>query len=927
MITLKQLLSLADIGYTGADAQVNSVTDDTHDVSEGDVFVCIKGTRFDGHDAAADMLRRGAVCVIADHDLGLDRQVIVPDTWLAYGRLVAELSGRPDRKLTLIGITGTNGKTTTATLIHHILMSSGIRCGFIGTTQVLSGDVPVPRDESTPTTPKARELFELFSRMAEDGCTHCVMEVSSFALAQDRIGPAVYDVSVFTNLTQDHLDYHGDMENYFRAKELLFTRHSKFSLINEDDGYGVRLLSELDRDRAKTYGRQGEYSYVSHGFADGVTRFDYCGGENCSFALPMIGEYNVSNCTAAVAVCESLGIPMEKIRAAVDNFDGVRGRCEIIPTHRDYTVMCDYAHSPDALENVLSCVRDNTDKRVICLFGCGGDRDKTKRPLMAAAAAKFSDLLIVTSDNPRTEVPDAIIDDIIPGIPEGINYIRITDRRQAIAYALATAKKGDIVVLAGKGHEDYQIIGTTHHHFDEREVVSEALEDIGQKLTGEDIARYTGGEDRTKGFIIDAENISSDTRTITGDSIFIGLKGENFDGSDFIGKAVELGAKAVITDRDTDLPSVRVVNTRRALLDIARGYRKRFDIPLVGLTGSVGKTTTKEMTARVLSSCYETLWTQGNRNNEIGMPFTLLRLKAEHRAAVIEMGMSHFGEISRMTRTCLPTVCVITNIGWSHAENLGDRDGILKAKLEILEGASDDAPLVVCGDDDKLAPLKGKLRRRVVTCGLSDGNDYTARDITDTDEGTAFTVVYGDERGKVTLGCKGTHHVTDALLDIAAGREAGVPLDRACMSLDGYAPGGLRQHIEERNGIRCVIDCYNAAPASMRAALDVLSKVEGERHIAVLADMLELGGTTERLHYEVGEYAASLGVEVICYGGLSENTANGAVHAGGKGTHFKDKSALISHLKKYLRSGDAVLFKASRGMKMEEVLDAVTCGE
>ncbi|MBQ9207957.1 MAG: UDP-N-acetylmuramoyl-L-alanyl-D-glutamate--2,6-diaminopimelate ligase [Oscillospiraceae bacterium] len=916
----------AEYEYKGPDREIRDVTDNTNEVVPKSIFVCVRGNKFDGHTAARNMLQKGAAALVTDHDLGLwEHQIIVPDTREFYGRLCAVMTGEPQKKLCLIGITGTNGKTTTATLVHHILHENGIKAGFIGTTQVLIDMFPVEHDENTPTTPRVKELYSLFGRMAAEGCTHCVMEVSSFALAQNRIGPAVFDVSVFTNLTQDHLDYHGTMEEYFAAKARLFTReHSKTAFVNADDEYGRRLAAMAGCTICE-YGRTAEgdgVRYIPYGFENGFARFDYIHGGTFPFELPMIGEYNVSNCTAAIAVCEHLGLPMEKIQAAVRCFGGVRGRCEIIPTGREFTLLCDYAHSPDALENMLGNVKANTKGRLICLFGCGGDRDRTKRPLMAAAAAKYADILIITSDNPRTENAETIIDEIIPGVPEGVGYIRITDRRKAIEQAIVTARRDDVVVLAGKGHEDYQIIGTEHTHFDEREVAADALK---ATITASEAAAFCGEQVRGDGSAaVRAADISSDTRSIKPGDAFIGLKGASFDGNLFTEKAAKAGAVFAVTERAVDdIPCVVVSDSNKALKDIAHGYRMRFDIPLIGITGSVGKTTTKEMTACVMGAKYNTLYTQGNHNNEVGMPFTLLGLNASHEAAVIEMGMSHFGEISRLSRCSVPNICVITNIGWSHAENLGDRDGIMKAKLEILEGAAPDAPLIVCGDDDKLCTLKDTLDRKVIFCGIGDGNDVTARDIEDTADGVTFTAVYGDRTARVCLGCKGEHHIKDALIAIAAGAEAGVPIENGANALEGYAPGGLRQHIEEIGGRKCLIDCYNAAPDSVKAALGVLAGIDAPKRTAVLADMLELGSQTDALHRQVGEYAVKLGIRVVCYGDISRNTAEGAKAAGGEGLHFEDKQSMVSWLKENLSHGEALLFKASRGMKMEEVIEAL----
>ncbi len=926
---LSQLLN--DTGLECAlsgDTEISGITDDTRKVGKDFVFACIKGTRFDGEIAAAQMLEKGAAAVVCTHDLGLgERQIITDDTRTAYGKLCARWHGEPQKKLRLIGITGTNGKTTTATLVHHIIMHSGSKCGFIGTTAVLSGNTPLDRDDRTPTTPAVYELYELFAKMAADGCEYCVMEVSSFALAQNRIGPAEFEVSVFTNLTQDHLDYHGTMEEYYQAKKLLFTGHSRYSLINADDEYGRRLTDELSPEGFDTYGRHGEYGYLSKGFENGVTSFDYYGQGVYPFELAMIGEYNISNCTAAIAVCERLGIPMDVIQSAVKVFKGVRGRCEIIPTPgMDCTVICDYAHSPDGLENALPNIKACSGGRLVCLFGCGGDRDATKRPKMAAAVAKYADRIIVTSDNPRNEDPDAIIDDIEKGFPEGTKFERITDRKKAIFHALDTAQKGDVIVLAGKGHEDYQILaGGVHIHFDEPEIVREYINRDYESLSLSDIAEMTSGRliNCSEDFTVPAARISSDTRKINHGDIFIALKGENFDGADFIPAAIEKGASAVITARENgDIPTVLVENTQTALAAAAREYRKRFDIPLVGVTGSVGKTTCKDMIAAALSSCFETLSTQGNLNNEIGMPFTLFGLKKTTQAAVIEMGMSHFGEMHRLSCTSLPNICVITNIGWSHAGNVGGREGILKAKLEILDGASDHA-VVITSDDDMLVTLKGGDARlkghRLITCGLSEDADVRAVNIV-RGERTEFDVQYdGKILYHLSLAAPGDHHIVDALIAMTAADHAGCDRQKAAEAVGAFMPKGLRQHIEEHNGVKLLIDCYNAAPASMKAALSILETMQGPR-LAVLGDMLEMGEFSEQLHREVGICAAQCADSLIAVGEYARFIAEEFAKSGRTAIICESNEQAAAEMKKLIEgSTRSVLFKASRGMHFEEI--------
>ena len=463
------------------DTEISSVTDDTRKVTKGSLFVCIKGGSFDGHTAAAEMLEKGAAAVVCERDLGLgDKQILTDNSRKLYGQICSAWFGHPERRMKMIGVTGTNGKTTITNVIKHILMKNGHKTGLVGTIQNEIGDEVLHTDN---TTPMAYDFMELLAKMADAGCEYVVMEVSSFGLCQYRIGSSYFDVAVFTNLTQDHLDYHKDMEDYYQAKRMLFDI-CDCAVINIDDDYGKRLTGEVS---CKKYG----FSVKENAdiYADGIkikstgSSFWLCrDGKSHLIKTRMPGLFNVSNITAAIAVCLEEGMSIESIIPAIEEYNGVKGRCEVIPTGRDFTVICDYAHTPDALENILRSVKEYTENDLICLFGCGGNRDAAKRPKMAKAAAKYADKLIVTSDNPRNEEPEAIIKDILAGL-EGmsVNYDVVTDRREAIYHALKIAEKGDIIVLAGKGHEDYQILaGMEHIHFDEREIVADGLKLLDQ---------------------------------------------------------------------------------------------------------------------------------------------------------------------------------------------------------------------------------------------------------------------------------------------------------------------------------------------------------------------------------------------------------------------------------------------------------------
>lgn len=460
------------------DMEISGVTDKTSELEKDILFFCIKGRNNDGHDFAEEAIAKGAAAIVTERDLGIENQIIVDDTRRAYGDICASWYNHPERKLKLIGVTGTNGKTTMASVIKEILTKSGHRVGLIGTIRNEIMDQSFKTDKTSPLT---KEYMEFLSRMVKAGCDCAVMEVSSFALEQQRIGPSHFRIGIFTNLTQDHLDYHADMEEYYRAKKLLFSRCDT-AIINIDDEYGKRLYSEISCDkRSCSLKEKADYSAKNIEISKDSLGYKLIGKENSlSVSLGMTGEFNIMNSLQAAAACLEMRIPEEKISAALATVSGVKGRCEIIPTGKDYTVICDYAHSPDGLKNILSALKPFAENRLICLFGCGGDRDKAKRPLMAKAAAEYADKLIVTSDNPRNEEPSDIINDILAGLENSpVPYDVVENRRDAIKHALVTGEKGDIIVLAGKGHEDYQILkGYKRIHFDEREIVAELLKEI-----------------------------------------------------------------------------------------------------------------------------------------------------------------------------------------------------------------------------------------------------------------------------------------------------------------------------------------------------------------------------------------------------------------------------------------------------------------
>ncbi len=460
------------------DIEITGIAYDSRNVAEGNIFVCLKGFETDGHKFAKKAEENGAAVIIAETPVNVSVPVwYVDNSRQTIASLAATFYGDPSKKFKLIGVTGTNGKTTITYLVKGILEAAGKSVGIIGTNQNIIGDKVLMTKSTTPTTPNALELQQLFAEMVEGGAEYVVMEVSSHALALDRVYGCHFDVGIFTNLTRDHLDFHGTMENYLLAKAMLFDISEK-GVVNYDDAGGRQIVSEKNCDFLTVgFGegcdlRASDMKITARGDEFNVTYK----GETYPVTIQIPGKFSVYNAVCAAGAALQLGFDMDTIRRGLSEAKGVLGRVEVVPTDTDYTVIIDYAHTPDGLENIIKSVKEFARGRVITLFGCGGDRDSTKRSIMGEIAGKYSDYSIITSDNPRTEDPISIVAMIERGMKEsGGEYTVIVDRRKAIAYALDFAQKDDVIILAGKGQETYQIIGKEKHDFDERVVVWDYL--------------------------------------------------------------------------------------------------------------------------------------------------------------------------------------------------------------------------------------------------------------------------------------------------------------------------------------------------------------------------------------------------------------------------------------------------------------------
>ena len=476
---LKELLEGVAVQLCTAEltGEITGVSCDSQKIKPGNVFVAIPGQQTDGRHYIAQAMARGAYCVVSgDIPPGGMPFVQTRQVRQALALMARNYFGDPASAMTLVGVTGTNGKTTTTYLIKHILETTlHTKVGLIGTIQNMVGD---RIEETERTTPDALQLYRLLRTMADEGCTHVVMEVSSHALALERVYGLHFAVGVFTNLTQDHLDFHRTMADYCAAKAQLFAQ-CDMAIYNEDDPWHEKIMAQAG-ERRLSYGVTSPSALQAKEIeltASGVAFQILSEQERIPVQLSIPGKFTVYNALATIGTCRALGIPLRDGAEVLRSYRGVKGRMEVVPTPgKAYTVMVDYAHTPDALANVLTAVCGFAEGKVWAVFGCGGDRDRTKRPKMGAIAAEKADIIIVTDDNPRTELSDAIRRDIIEGMPTSSCWREIPDRREAIFYAMTHAAAGDVIVLCGKGHETYQEIGRKKYHLDEREIVASFLE-------------------------------------------------------------------------------------------------------------------------------------------------------------------------------------------------------------------------------------------------------------------------------------------------------------------------------------------------------------------------------------------------------------------------------------------------------------------
>ena len=929
-MNLNDIQKILSLPQTLPDSEIKGISERANEIQKGFVFVAVKGTKVDGAEFIPLAEKNGAIAVIAEHEVQTKLPVIIVENARAA---LAKMATRlyPSEQLDKVAVTGTNGKTSIVYYVSEIMNALGKICASMGTIGVAS---PVYNLEGHMTTPDVVTVNQIFNTLQEKKIQVVALEASSHGLYQGRLAGHKMRAAAFTNLTRDHLDFHGTMENYLKAKALLFSDYldadgtavlnadiPEYNTLKASCGAAVKIIS---------YGKNGDtLRLISQTPTEkGQDIVIAVGGQKYDISLGIYGDFQAMNILAAVGLCMGLGMTWKMICPVLSQLTPPAGRLEKVgETKSGAQVFVDYAHTPDALERVLKSLRPHTKNRLVCLFGCGGDRDTGKRPQMGQIADELADVVYITDDNPRTEDPEVIRQSIKAKCPKGIV---VDNRANAIRQAIQNLQEGDVLVLAGKGHESGQIVNGITYPFSDKTEILLTLKEMQEiplwTHTELSLALNTKVDEKIQGF-----GVCFNTQNLKIGDIFIALTGGKRDGHLFVREAMEKGAAAcIVCTPQADILSdkqIIVPDTTLALQALARFARMRTEAIIVGVTGSSGKTTTKEMLRACFSAQGKTYATVGNLNNNLGVPFSLANMPALTQYAVIEMGISHKGEMAELSDFVRPNISVIVSIGRAHQEFFANEQEIACEKADIMDFQDKNGTIVLNRDSSFYQFLAdasvAQHIKKIITFGADKKSDFQLVDAIPDENKTHINLKWHEENLSFSINFVGRHYALDALACLAVIDAAGASVEQAVETLKTLYPlagRGLSEEVViDGKKIQIINDAYNANPDSMKASLMAFGLRQG-RKIAVLGDMLELGADSQKMHLDLLPLLAQNGIVSVYATGSMMRDVVSALPGNVMGKWVESLNELLPVLRRELQSGDIVLFKASHGTELEKFI-------
>ncbi len=909
-----------------------SLTENVKEVQSGDTFYAIKGAHADGADFVPEAIRMGAKKIVADHPIDCSVPVeIAADVRRSFAHACAKQW--PSEKIKKVAVTGTNGKTSTVYFVQQLMNLSGTKTVSLGT---IGQDGFGGHIDGHMTTLPPKQLALKLNELEQKGIEAVAMEASSHGLDQGRLVGHTLCGAAFTNLTRDHLDYHKTVENYFDAKKKLFTEilsADGVAVLNADvpEFEELQTICEARGQQVISYGTKGKTLCLMQQVPTATGQHLVIQFENQNYPLDIgvFGDFQAMNLMAAIGLCMCLGKTWTELYPVIGQIKAPPGRLEYMGALKNGAgIFVDYAHTPDGLEQVLKSLRPHIKGQLVCLFGCGGDRDEGKRPQMGAIAEKLADKVFVTDDNPRSEDPGLIRKEILSACPQkGHEEL---SRSKAIMHAVNTLQSGDVLVLAGKGHESGQEIQGVMYPFSDR--VESAL-----YIKGDNEKNLWNGVELQQALTVPVSKNIKVWRVLfnsqdiqTGD-LFVALTGGTRDGHEFVKDAVERGASLCLVNHEIcDVPKekqVIVPDTRRALEALARYSRMRTQAQIVGITGSSGKTTTKEMLGACLSDQGKTFMTKANLNNDLGVALMLANLPADAQYAVIEMGISHVGEMTGLSDLVRPYVSVITNIHPAHQEFFKNLTITAQEKAHIFDFQDKNGAAVLNADTnctDLLLNSAYQLNiKHILTFGQNQKADLRLINTSVHNKKMHLKAQFHGEDLNMNLNFLGVHYASDALAVLGCVDALGASTVQAVKTLESLTPAQGRGQVQQIDvvgkKITLIDDAYNANPASMHAGLEALKFYTG-RKIAVLGDMLELGDDAAKRHLDLLEVLTHNADKVFVVGTLMKAVFDLLPDAQ-KGGWTQTADEMISVLMPYLQAEDVLYIKSSHGTGLYKLVN------
>lgn len=931
------------------DLVVAGLASHSQQVSAGFAFVATAGASGHRNQFWADAKAQGAMCLLTDQQLETAQLetnlpvIYLPNLTEKLADFANWFFDYPSKNLKVIGITGTNGKTSTSNFVAQMLTNLKHKTGLLGTLGNGELGKLIP---SQNTTLEPIHLQAWLAKFVAEGFEYAVLEVSSHAISLGRIAGIEFDCLALTQVTSDHIDFHLTQENYAETKQsLFFDFPAQTQVLNLDDKLGEATFAKLQK-LGKTpfsYGKNATANLQLADLNQANAKLELAlSYQNQAFQLQpdlVVGDFNAENILCALSCLLALNFELADLLPAAKALQPVAGRLQKVSTQKQISVFVDFAHTADALAKTLQALRPSlpAGKKLWLVFGCGGDRDQAKRPLMGKVAEDLADFVVLTNDNPRTENPAEIIQDILSGISETAKNSEqiqvVQDRKQAIELAINSTSSGDILLIAGKGHEDYQEINGEKLPFSDQQVAEDFY-----LWQASDLANATGGE--LFGETVAVSQLTTDSRTTRSGCGYIAIVGENFDGHEFAENAKAQGASLLIVSKKLpiDLPQILVKDTRLALGQIAKFHQQTLRNQgslqkIIAVTGSNGKTTVKTLLAHVLSQQSnlqgKVLATQGNLNNDFGLPRTLLELRPKHSVAVVEMGANHPGEIDYLTKIAEPDLALITLAAGAHLEGFGSLEGVIQAKGEIFNGLNPAGIGLLNSDSAGFATWQKQLNNLALkswSFGKLASAELQILNCEQTASGMEFALKYHNKTLAGFVPLLGEHNVYNATAVTAICLALGLEwqqISPALASFQGVAGRLQRHQLKDENLL--IDDSYNANPNSVKAAIDVLATRSGYK-VLVLGQMGELGVDASQQHKMIGAYAKSKKIDQLFgYGHFSKEALAGFADENATPKQPQTHEEIVAELNQILTNQQQVtiLVKGSRSATMEQVVDPI----